>query len=229
MDIDVVGLSAGDAVLGAALAVAILLLARANRGFLRDVARDEGRGWRQLPRLAATAGASAVAWITAADDWRQLLDEPLRRAQRFPSDRILLNPTPDAVRTVSLVLLALSLLALAPLVARHVGGYAVQLAALLGAVTLLAPLYALRHRFDLVLATGGDATPSASDLAAYLPYALIAWTLGVAVILLAYTALLMLVAVPTTLILDLTRQRIPATGHDADPFFGSLADRAARR
>ena len=228
MGIDVLTPLASNAALGTVLGIVLLMLVRANRSFLRDVARDDEAAWRGLAWLAAVGLAAFVAWVAVADDWRQLLDEPLRRSQRFPSDRVLFDPTPDRLRTVTLVLLVLSLLLLAPLVARHLGGYGTQLVLLVGCAFLWVPAFVLRHRLDVGLATGGEGATGA-DLGGLLLYILVDWTAGVAAIVLAYLALLMAVALPVTVLLDLVGRRSPRDRHDADGFFAALGDRATSR
>lgn len=216
----------GSTVVGLVLIIAVLALARANRVFLRDIARDPEAAWRALFKLASIVTLVMLTWIALFDQWRQLLDEPLRRAGQFPTERRVFDPVSDSVRTTSLILLAAALITTAPLIARHIGGYGVQLLGLVASAAMWLPLYTIRVRFDLGLAFGfgGDPT-SLRDLASYATYLLMTWSLVIAIILLAYTALACAAALPITLLLDLTRQREPKSTTDADPFFSSFSSR----
>ena len=223
-------LLAGNEAVGVVLAVVILAIVRANRPFLRDVFRDAEAPWRGLARLAALALCLTLVWISLFDQWRQLLDEPMRRLGQFPSERIILDPTPAPLRTVSLVLLSTLVVVLAPLVARHVGGYAIQVAGAIGSLAMCLPLYTLRVRFDFGLALGFDADPSNPlDLAGYALYLTVTWAFLTGVLFLLMAGVTFLVALPVTLLLDLTGRRQPRITHEADSFFGSFADRAAGR
>ncbi len=221
---------AGNEAVGVVLTVLILATARVNLPFLRDVFRDAEAAWRGLARLATLLLGLTLAWVSLFDHWRQLLDEPMRRLGQFPAERVILDPTTAWVRSVSLVLLTSLVLLLAPLVARHVGGYPVQVAGTIGCLLMCLPLYTLRVRFDLGLALGFDADPANPiDLAGYAFYLLVTWALLSGTLLLLLAGITFLVALPVTLLLDLTGRRHPRITHEADSFFGSLADRAARR
>jgi hypothetical protein len=216
----------GSTIVGFVLILTVLALARANRSFLRDVASDPDRTWRGLTRLAAVLTMVMLVWIALFDQWRQLIDEPLRRAGQFPSERIILDPVSPSIRTISFVLLVASLLTVAPLIARHVGGYATQAAGCICAFAMCIPLYALRVRFDLGLALGFAGDPqSPGDVVGYVVYILITWALLIAVILLAYSALALATAIPVTLLLDLIGRREPTPTSEADDFFSSFRER----
>ncbi len=220
-------LLAGNAALGIALSVVLLLIARANRSFLRDIARDPDRGWRLIARLAALMTGAFIAWTSLLDNWRQLVALPYRLSRRFPSERVVLDPPSDMVRTVTVALLALSLLLVACLLARHVGGYGLQLALLVGALVLWAPLFVLRHRLDTELALSFTGQrDSLADFPTFAAYLIITWLAGAAMITLMYTLLLAAVALPITLLLDLIRRRQPRMTDEAEPFFTALGHRA---
>ncbi len=219
---------AGNVALGIALAVFLLLIARANRSFLRDVARDPERGWRLIARLAVFLTGAFIAWTTLRDNWRQLVALPYHLSHRFPSQRIVLEPPSNAVRIVTVALLILSLVCVACLVARHVGGYVIQLTLFIGALVLWAPLFALRHRLDTELALSfGGQMDSLTDILTFTAYLLITWLANAAMIGLMYIILLVPVALPVTLLLGLIGRREPRTTHEADAFFTAVGRRAA--
>lgn len=219
---------AGNVPFGLFMAAAIVALVRANRVFVRDVLQDPDRGWRIMPRVAAALIAALLVWGTFVDNWRQLVDLPYRLSQEYASKRVEFDPTPDALRFVTFALAIVSLIPVAALFARHVGGYVVQAVTLLGAIIFWAPLFAIRHRLDvnLALGFGGDVT-SPADLFGYAFYLLLDWLAVGLIVLASYLIAAMIVAIPTTLVLDLTRHRHPSTTDEARDFFADLGHRAA--
>jgi hypothetical protein len=225
MEID--RLLASNAVLGLVLAILLLAIGHANRSFFRDVARDPDRFWRILARAALASGAALILWISVADNWRQLIGIPYRMTQRFASKRVEIDPPSAEIRVVTIILLGLSLVLLACLVARHVGGYGIQITLFFTATMLWIPLFVLRLRFNLNLGLGfdGDAT-APLDVIGYLLWVVGAWLIEIAIILSTYAVLLAAVALPVTLLLDVTRLRQPRTTNEAADFFASLSQRA---
>jgi hypothetical protein len=224
MEID--RLLASNATLGVVLAGVLLVLGWANRVFIRDVARDPDRLWRLIPTLALATGATFIAWTSTFDNWRQLVGIPYRATQRFPSQRIEYDPPSDQVRTVTFVLLAISLVFVACLVARHVGGYGTQIILFLAGFVFWLPLFIFRQRFNINLGLGFDGEiTSPLDVIGYILWVLGAWLIEIAIILSTYFVLLALVALPVTLLLDLTRLRQPKTTQEATAFFASFHDR----
>jgi hypothetical protein len=219
---------ASNEALGLALALVLLVIGRKNRGFVREVAEDPDRFWRFIARAALVSTALFIAWTSIFDNWRQLIGLPYRLSQRFPSQRVEYNPPSDDVRTVTFILLAISLLFVACLVARHVGGVVIQLVLLLAAVCFWGPIFVIRQRFDVNLALGfeGEIT-SPIDVAGYLLWVLMAWALDMMVIVMTYVLLLAAVAIPVTLLLDITRLRQPKITKEAEPFFASFQERVS--
>lgn len=218
---------AGNVALGIAFTLLLLLVGRANRSFLRDIARDPEPGWRLLARLATIASGAFLAWTTLLDNWRQLIALPYRLSRRFPSQRIVLDPPSDAVRAVTFALLAVSLVLVACLLARHVGSYGVQVALFIGALVLWTPLFVLRHRLDTELALSfANDLDSLAEVPAYAAFLLITWLAGSLTIALMYTILLSTVALPITLLLDLLGRRQPRTTNEAAAFFTAVSRRA---
>jgi hypothetical protein len=220
---------AGNVPLGMALSACVVGLAWSGRAFLRDIAQDPESFWRGLLRVAPLPIALFVVWTTAFDKWRQLLEEPLRLSKRFEYQRIVLDPTSDELRSVTLILLGVSVLPVAALFARHVGGYVIQLVVLFGTIVMWAPLFAIRRRLDtnLALGFGGDSS-SPLDLTAYALFLLFDWVVVGALILATYAMLAMIAALPLTLLLDLTRRRRPRPTGEARAFFAALSGQAAR-
>src|SRR5687768_17502676 len=89
---------AGNVPLGTAVALLVGIVLWANRAFLREIAGDADTAWRHLLRGAGVLVAALLAWTTVFDNWRQLIEEPLRLSKRYPSERIVLDPTPESLR-----------------------------------------------------------------------------------------------------------------------------------
>lgn len=213
--------------LGGVMALVILAIARANRGFLRDIASDPEASWRVLAWAAVAAFLTLLVWISVFDNVRQLIAWPYRSLQRFPSRRLEFDPPSHEIRVVTLILLALTLLLMAALFARHVGGYPLQFLLAFCGTALWLPLFVLRLRLNLNLATGfsGDWT-SPVDALSYLAFAVLAWSVEIAVISSAFVALVAAVALPVTALLDLFHRRTPRPTNEAKPFFTALEQRA---
>ncbi|MBA2276553.1 MAG: hypothetical protein H0W06_02205 [Chloroflexia bacterium] len=216
--------------LGVAVLVALALLIRANRPFVRDVLTDDESRWRAIARFSFTVTLAFVVWGTLFDDWLQLIAEPYRLSRPWASERFVFDPVPEVARWVTVGLLVLSLTSAACLVARHVGGYGIQLAILLGATTLWAPIFVLRQRADVIVGFGQESvTGDAAAVLGFIIFVALKWSLGLASLLASYLLALMVVAPIVTLVLDLLRVRTPAVTAEARPFFSALEERAQER
>ncbi|MEA2528948.1 MAG: hypothetical protein QOG89_592, partial [Thermomicrobiales bacterium] len=172
-----------------------------------------------------TCGLSGLGSLF--DNWRQLVGAPFRVAQRFPSQRVEYDPPSGDVRTATLLLLGITLIPVACLLARHVAGYVLQVIFAFGANVLWIPLFAIRQRLNVNLAFGFDGSwTSPLDVLGYALFVLLAWLFELSLMLLLFSFLLATVALPVTLALDLLRCRQPRAVADASAFFGSLSQRA---
>jgi hypothetical protein len=219
---------ASNQALGSALLLVAILIARANRSFLRDVARDPDALWRFLARFALAAMTALLVWGSLFDNWRQLVGAPFRLAQRFPSERVEYNPPSHGVRTITVVLLSIALVPVACLLARHVAGYVLQFIFALSVLVLWVPLFAIRQRLNVNLAFGFDGSWSSPlDVLGYLLFVVLAWLFEIALMVLMFGIALAVVALPVTLVLDLLRLRHPRTTTESAAFFGSFSQRAS--
>jgi hypothetical protein len=219
---------ASNEALGLALCLVLAVIALKNRGFLREIFNDPDRLWRIIPRVALIETAVLVVWTSLFDNWRQVIGLPYRLSQKWPSQRVEYNPPSDDVRTVTMILLAVSLVLVACVVARHVGGVIIQILLFMAAVTFWAPIFAIRQRFDVNLSLGFDGSiTSPVNVVGYLLWVLMAWSLDIIVIMLTYVLLLSLVAIPVTILLEITRLRQPKVTKEADSFFASLQERTS--
>src|SRR5215217_3559798 len=175
---DVQGFLAGDFALGLALVAVLAAIAARNRPFVRETARDPDALWRGVARVAFLLTAVFIAWTSVFDNWRQLIGEPYRLSRQWASQRVEIDPTPEALRTITYVLLALSLISVACLFARHVGAYGVQVLVLLGCLIFWTPLFVVRQRFDLALALTDD-IGSPGHIPGYVLYLLMTWAVDI--------------------------------------------------
>lgn len=197
----------------------------ANRGFVRDVAGDPAGGWRLLARFAAIMGAISLVWVTLFDDWLQLVVEPYRLSLKWEYQRILLSPIDPESRITSVVLLGATLLAIAFLAARHMGGYLMQGGVLLVSVLAWIPLFIMNQRVNALVVQGAEADASALDVLGLALFWLMRMTLGVVTIAMSAAAVTMLMSLLATVVLDLLRAREPRVTREADAFFGSISSR----
>jgi hypothetical protein len=220
-------LLASNEALGVALTAVLLALGYANRVFFRDVRRDPDRLWRIIAWSGLAALAALIGWISSFGNWRQLIGAPYRTLQQFPSERMEYSPPSATVRMTTEILLVITLLLVACLVARHVGGYGTQILLLLASLFLWLPLFVVRERFNINLGLGFGGDPrSPLDILSYILWVLMAWLVDVALILASFGALLAAVTLPVTLLLDLTRLRQPRITAEAASFFDVLSQRA---
>lgn len=219
---------ASSELLGLALTLVLLTVGYRNRPYVRELTTDPGRGWRRMPAIAAGALTLFITWTSIFDNWRQLTGIPFRAIKQYPSQRVELDPPSAAVRGVTFALLAIALVLVATLAARHVGGYLLQLAIAMGAVVAWLPFFVIRQRFTLNLAMGFSGSwKSPADIADYIGFVAITYLFDIGLIVVCFAALLGVVAIPVTLLLDITRTRRPRITAEAKPFFTSIGDRAA--
>lgn len=228
MDIDTI--LASNEALGVALLVILTILVYKERSFFRDVLRDPDRLWRVIARLALGSLLALIAWGSLADNWRQLAGTPYRVIQMFPSKRVEVDPPAEWVRDITIALIVLALIFTACLVARHIGGYIIQMALLMIATVAWLPFFILRQRLDLNLAMGFDGSwTSPLDVGGYLLFVLAAWAIDSLVLILTFVVLLIVVSLPVTLLLDITRLRRPRVRGEANSYFQSLSHRQQPR
>lgn len=222
---------ASNLAIGIVLIGTLLGLVVLQRHALADIFTARGEpGWRLLARLGAGATVALALWGTLADSWRKLLGEALDVNERFLSQRAVPEPVPRDIRVVTLVLLAASLLALAPLFARHIGGYLLQVAVVIAGFAAFIPLYLLRQRLDTGLAGIVELPPIFSPaMLATILFLLADYAINVALLLTSYLGLLGLVALPVTLVLDLLNRREPRVAAEPSAFYQELHTRVLAR
>ncbi|MGI8477785.1 MAG: hypothetical protein ACR2OO_15640 [Thermomicrobiales bacterium] len=217
----------GNPVLGVLLLAVLATLALRNPAIIREITGGQTVFWRLLTRLALLSTVAFVVWTSAFDNWRQFVGIPYRASRSFPSERIEYDVPGHSVRVVTVVLLSLSLIFVAALFARYVGGYVLQpIVFVLGAGFWL-PLFVIRQRLgiDLAMGVGSDAT-TFTDVLGYGAFLAVAWCFDFALIATSFLSLVGLTAIPVTLLLDLFKLRRIRPVGDASTFYASMGDRA---
>ena len=222
-------LIARNETLGLVLLVLLALAWWRNRSFVRELTRETEHGWPMLRRLALSAAIAFIAWTSLFDNWRQLTALPWRAVQIYPSKRVQIDPPSDAVRAITFALLAIALVLTGCLIARHVGGYVLQLLIASAAFIAWLPFFLFRQRFTFNLALGIDGSwSSPADVASYLAFVVLSWGFDIGLIAVTFAFLAALTAVPVTFVLDVLRLRRPRITTEAVPFFNAIGGRTAR-
>lgn len=217
---------ASNWMLGVVVIVLLLIAARKHRSYRRELAADQDRGWPLVRHAAVVTLFGTIVWISLVDSWRQLTSLPFRATRRWDYQRIEIDPTSPVVRGITIVLVALLALLVALIIARYVGGIVIQAIVAAAALFVWLPFFVFRQRFNIDLAMGFGGDPkSPFDLIGYVIFVLGAWAFEIGLILVLFAALAALVAIPVTLVLDLTRLRRPRVSREADDFFASISAR----
>ena len=223
---------ASNQMLGLALCAVLAALGWARRGLLEDLVGTPERGWRIVAWAAFLTTLALILWFTFADDWRKVFGELLDVREQYLSQRAVPIPVEPALRRVSFILLIPALLCAGALFARYLGGYGLQVILVFLGISAFFPLYLIRQRLDTGLAGILD-LPSFFSLAgiAIAVYLLLDWAANIALILTSYLGLLGLVALPVTLLLDLTGQRDGNTrpSAEAQAFYSQLGEGVRQR
>lgn len=214
---------------GVVLILACAALLVANRPFIREVRFDQSRFWRVMARLAAITGAATLVWTTLFDDWLQIIAEPYRLSMKWNYQRVVLDPVDPALRAVSVALIGLTLLWLACLFARHIGGYMLQVGTLIIGALLWIPLYVMNQRMNAMVVQGAESAGTLPETLGLAAFWVVRMVLGVLTIAATLLPVMMVIALVATVLLDLFKMRIPPATTEADGFFSELGRRATQR
>ena len=214
---------------GVAMALTVVLFVIRNRSFCRDIWQDPSRVWRMIARYTAATVTAALVWIGLFDDWLQLVTEPYRLSQRWESKRQIYHQIDPSIRTISLILLALALLGIAMLFARHVGGYGLQMVVGMIGVLLWIPLFIMNGHVNSLFLQGSESANTLPEAAGLAIFWLLVLVLTIATVLATLTPITMATALVVTFLLDLFNMRQPPITQEADGFFAELGNRATER
>ncbi len=211
---------------GLSLIAVLLLIARLNRAFVRDIARDSSRFWRVTAFMTLALLGVSLIWVTLLDNWLQLSGEPYRLSRSWESQRVVFDPVATEIRTVSIALLLATAIGLAALFARHAGGYALQLGILIMATVAWIPLFIFQQRLNLLVIDAVESSSSWAGLAGITAFWVLRTAFGLLSIVATALTVTFLIAPFLTIILDLLRLRVESTTTEADTFFTALEDRS---
>jgi hypothetical protein len=214
---------------GVAMMLVVLLFLWRNKPFTRAVWHDPSRFWRIVARGAAGAMVVALVWIGVFDNWLQLVSEPYRLSQRWESKRAVYAAIDPTIRTISVILLALALIGVAMLFARHVGGYGLQLGVMVIGILLWIPLFLMNGHVNSLFLQGSETSDTLLEAVGLGAFWVLLLTLTVATVLTTLTPITMAMALVATAILDLFHMRQPPITQEADGFFAELGNRAQER
>ena len=214
---------------GVAMALTVVLFVIRTRSFCRDIWQDPSRVWRMIARYTAATVTAALVWIGLFDDWLQLVTEPYRLSQRWESKRQIYHQIDPSIRTISLILLALALLGIAMLFARHVGGYGLQMVVGMIGVLLWIPLFIMNGHVNSLFLQGSESANTLPEAAGLAVFWLLVLVLTIATVLATLTPITMATALVVTFLLDLFNMRQPLITQEADGFFAELGNRATER
>jgi hypothetical protein len=158
--------------------------------------------WRIVGRTTLILTLVLPIWIALFDNWRQLLGYSLSASTRYKTDVFDTSSTPEALRWITLALIAISLVCVALIYARKQHGIGMLVLVFVFCAAFFYFFNGLRMRADVFLATTKDSLdhPSVLDVSF-----IIFWSLGMylvvcAVIAAAYAWLFSVLAIPLHII-----------------------------
>jgi hypothetical protein len=215
--------------IGVVLLLAAVLAISMNRGFFREVWNDPARFWRVMARIAAAFGAVTLIWVALLDDWLQLVAEPYRLSMPWDYQRVVLDPIDSTIRAISIGLIAITLLAIACLFARHIGGYLLQAGTLVLATLVWMPFFIMNQRLNAMIVQGAEASETLPEVLGLSAFWVVRMGLGAMTVAATLMIVMMLMALVATLLLDVLGLRQQRITHEADSFFSELGRRADQR
>jgi hypothetical protein len=122
-----------------------------NRSSIQLAVLEEVKAWRVVSAIGVVSTVLLLLWVTVLDNWRQLLGYWIPAHRRWMADPIEAAVTPDALRYITLALVAVSIVSLALVYGRYRGPYSFLVLAM-----IFLPVYAyvfnqIRIRADVFL------------------------------------------------------------------------------
>jgi hypothetical protein len=208
-------LVSGDFPLTITFLIVLAVWARGHRSTIREFWNEPSPFWRIVERTTLILSVVLPLWIALFDNWRQLLGYSLPSSSRYESDIFITTVTPEPLRLISLVLIALSLVCLALIYARRQHGLGKLSLMLVFALAYFYFMNGIRMRADTFLATTQDDldNPNAMNVIFIIVWAIGMYGFIATVIASAYLWLFSIVAFPLHIIYGFaTRNRV-----DVDP------------
>lgn len=167
--------------------------------------RRDALPWRVVSWIAVGTTSLLFLWVTLFDNWRRLLGYIVFTGRDYATDLLSTEATPEGLRTVSLALLAVSVISLALVYARHMGSYAFLILTALFAPVFMFTFNEIRISSDVYLRLTEF---SLTDANAVDVVSIVFWSMGMyviiaAVVLAGFLTLLALAALPARIIYGL--------------------------
>jgi hypothetical protein len=142
----------GDLPLSITIWVVLAVWANGHRSTLRDFWSDPSPFWRVIERATLIFAVVIPLWVVLFDNWRQLLGYTLTK-NRYKSVIFATSATPEALRWVTLALIAMSLICVALIYARRQHGLGMLSLLLVFALAYFFFLNSFRMRADVFIVT----------------------------------------------------------------------------
>lgn len=176
-----------------------------SRSSIRLAMMDDVPIWNAIARVAVGSTTLLFLWATLFDNWRLLLGYVIITGRDYAADPLEAGATPEMLRMVTLALLAVSLVTLALVYARHMGAYVFLIV-----TAIFAPIYMLtfneiRISADVFLRLSelSLADPHPVDVASILFWSTGMFVIIATVVLAAFLTAFAFLALPARLIYGL--------------------------
>jgi hypothetical protein len=178
-----------------------------NRSSIHLVMNDVSPLWALIGKIAVASTALFFVWVTALDNWRQLLGYVVITGRGYATDPFETGATPELLRAVSIALLTVSVISLALLYARHMGAYVFLVVSIVFAPVFMFTFNEIRISADVFLRLSEVAlqNPQLVDLSFILFWSMGMFVITAGVVLAAYLSLFALVAIPLRIIYGFTQ------------------------
>lgn len=214
--------------MGIAIVAVIAATALTHRSLVSALFEEVDRFWRFMLWASVAVAGISISWITTRDNWLQLVTDPYRLAQKWDYQRTIFDPVSADIRRITIGLVLVSSIMIAALIARYIGGYALQLVGLIPAIIGWFALFIFRQRLDMIVNTiPSDDKGSLLDLLGFVGFWVLRTGLGLVSIGITFLAITLVVAPFVTLVLDLFRVRAPRITTESKPFYAALERNAA--
>jgi hypothetical protein len=193
------------------ISIVILLVVGAwayrNRSSIHLVMNDVSPLWAIIGKIAVASTALFFVWVTALDNWRQLLGYVVITGRGYATDPFETGATPELLRAVSIALLLVSVVSLAMLYARHMGAYVFLIVSLVFAPIFMFTFNEIRISADVFLRLSEVALqdPQLVDVSFILFWSMGMFVIIAGVVLAAYLTLFAIVALPLRIIYGFTQ------------------------
>jgi hypothetical protein len=150
-----------------------------SRSSIRLAVRDERAFWAVVAKVGIFSTVLLFLWVTALDNWRQLLGYVVITGREYAADPFERAATPETLRMVTIALFVVSIVSLAMLYARHMGSYVFLVLAAIFAPIVMFTFNEIRISADAFLRLSERALENPSLLDAG---AIVFWSIGMFVI-----------------------------------------------